>query len=282
MDRLDGCYINLNRSADRRERMEAELARVGASWVRRFPAIDARQIEVPPEWPLQPGAYACFRSHLAVIESADPGTFTLVLEDDVELSDDLFTTLHAQQLAALGNYDIVFLECQPRVDPDVYFPLWRSMMRQMRAYQPGADPHDRRLLGVELLNARDLYLWGATAYLVTPQGKGVVRRLLAENLTQRFNAIDMLFQRHIQLGELRAAVLVPFLATPRLAQPSTIEGRGLHEEPVLCDTLRRLLFAGPLGDLASYSAPVREAASGGDPALEILGDITPALLGIFR
>lgn len=281
MDRLDGYYINLDRSTGRREALQAELGRAGAPWVQRFAAVDGRQIDVPPAWSLQPSAYACLQSHLAVLELADPLTFTLILEDDIELSDDLIATLHTQQLQAFHGYDIVFLDCQPALDAHLYFPLWRSVMRHMNAYQPGGQPQDRRVRGADLLDAKSVYLWGMTAYLVTPRGKATLRRLLSEPGAQA-DAIDMLVRNFIQRGEVSAAVLVPFLATPRLAQPSTMEGRPRMDRQVLCDTLRRLLFAGPLGDLASYSAGARQAAAGGDPALKILGDTTPRILRIFR
>jgi glycosyl transferase family 25 len=122
--------INLERSTDRRQHVEAELAKVGLDYeiVR---AVDGRQLDVSgpqvarpgdpgqrcsPLWATTwslPGVAACSLSHLLVCERilASGAEEALVLEDDVTLAPDLATmteTLPSQLAGAevvLLNFD---------------------------------------------------------------------------------------------------------------------------------------------------------------------------------
>jgi len=115
---LSACYINLDRSPHRRQHMESQAAKIGLEGLRRFSAIDGRTLAKPDGCAITLAELACFQSHLQAIESSPAGDFALVMEDDVELSDDLVPTLHAGQLDALHGFDIVLLECQPYIGSD--------------------------------------------------------------------------------------------------------------------------------------------------------------------
>jgi glycosyl transferase family 25 len=75
LDRCDITYINLDHRTDRRERIEAEFAKIGAQNVTRFAAHKHAR-----------GATGCAMSHRDVIEAAAPGEgrITMVCEDDLE------------------------------------------------------------------------------------------------------------------------------------------------------------------------------------------------------
>ena len=61
---MNGCFINLQRSGDRRTAMEAQLRALGIEGVARFEAIDAATLPTPgPDAATSAGERACFLSH---------------------------------------------------------------------------------------------------------------------------------------------------------------------------------------------------------------------------
>lgn len=79
--------INLDRRPDRRQRVQAELARHGFESVERFAAIDGDAVEIPTHWKHTAGAYGCLLSHVQVVSAArDSGApNVLIFEDDAVL-----------------------------------------------------------------------------------------------------------------------------------------------------------------------------------------------------
>jgi len=82
--------INLDRRLDRWQRIQERFSEHGIDRVRRFPALDGKQLEVPSLWKSFPGGYGCLRSHLAVVEQARESRqpSVLILEDDAVLAAD--------------------------------------------------------------------------------------------------------------------------------------------------------------------------------------------------
>lgn len=74
--------------ARRPERLQAFWSRLRDGWpgahVDVFPAVDGHAEAIPDEWQGTPGAWGCYRSHLAVVEQAivDGLDRLLVFEDD--------------------------------------------------------------------------------------------------------------------------------------------------------------------------------------------------------
>lgn len=75
LDRCDIVYINLDHRTDRREKIEAEFAKIAARNVTRFAAHKHAR-----------GAIGCAMSHRDVIETANPATgrIAMICEDDLE------------------------------------------------------------------------------------------------------------------------------------------------------------------------------------------------------
>lgn len=278
---LTGCYINLARSPERRHAMEAQLRQLGLDRVERLEAIDARDLPPAPTGPLSRGEHACFLSHARAIGQADPAAFTLVLEDDALLSAALPAVLQPEALAPLAAYDIVLLECQPFTTTTHLLALWSIMQRRL----PPAPAPRHRISGVDILEAKNLYQWASVAYLVTPRGQGTLQPLLRQALDEGPAApFDRSLSRWIQADRLRAAVLLPFLATPRLEShaATTITDRPQSERnDVLSGALRRLFFAGPIDGLADYAAAWRHAPLTGNGELRLLADLMAQLFVIM-
>ena len=115
MDNIPIYYINLNRSHDRRRRMEAMFRQWGLR-ATRLEAFDGsslvgdlealgRTVELPEDHNLSPGELGCTLSHLRAAEA--------VLEEDVEV--------------ALVMEDDIYL---------TYLPLWRTSLTEVIAQAP--------------------------------------------------------------------------------------------------------------------------------------------------
>ncbi len=255
---LNGFYINLDRSPERRANMEAEFRKLGIDWIERFSAVDGRLLEIPPGCVLSAGGLACYLSHLQIIESTPADSFTLILEDDVELSLDLPVLLHEDFLAAVSGYDIVLLDCQPACDTVSADLLWSGVKRQLlRAEDLEDRDAARRLKGVEFHPAAGLFRWGLSSYIVTPRGRRNIPPIARECLDRGPpGQLDLLLVHALEDGNLSGCMTAPFLATPLLesfADPA-VEGR-VQEAAALRRTsaMRRLFFAGPLGGVHEFS-----------------------------
>jgi GR25 family glycosyltransferase involved in LPS biosynthesis len=79
--------VNLDRRADRWQRMQAEFARHEIDSVQRFAAIDGNALVLPSTWKHTAGAYGCLLSHVQVVEEARRSGHesVLIFEDDAVL-----------------------------------------------------------------------------------------------------------------------------------------------------------------------------------------------------
>lgn len=270
--------------------MQAQLQALGLRGIARLEAIDAAQLQAHTQHgcAISAGEHACFLSHLAALEQARPGSFHLVLEDDALLSPALPQLLQqSQALARLEVFDLVFLECLPYTSAPALLPLWRSL----RQHLPSAGGAPREApTGIEILDAKALYNWGAVAYLATPRGLRSLPALLREALPAGpAQAYDLTLRQLIEQGRVRAAVLCPFLATPRLDgldgplalnQSTICDRERASENDALGGALRRLFFAGPIEGLQSQVAPYRHAPLTDDAQLRLLADLMAQLFVI--
>jgi glycosyl transferase family 25 len=103
MAQIDGIfYINLDHRTDRREELEAELAKVGITHYERFPAIRRN-----------PGIIGCGLSHLAVLKLARSRGYrnVLIFEDDFEFLVDreTFWKYMEDLFLEVKSYDVIML-----------------------------------------------------------------------------------------------------------------------------------------------------------------------------
>lgn len=265
---MDGYYINLDRSPERRSAMEAQLAGLGMSWVTRFAAIDGARVAPPAHCGISAGEFACFASHAQVITAPSPGGFRLVLEDDVEIARDLPAIVQGFGLAQLEAYDLIFLDCQPQLNATAIMTLW-NCLRTHRV-----DATAGRVSGANIYNADDIYHFGATAYLVTPAGRSRLAGLLQRTIdTGPALPIDLWFAQMSHQKQLKIAVIAPFLVTPGLESyaASTLSERPAPPpEMIGMNSLRRMFFAGPWQPVEAYSQAWRQQHDSADPQLNLL------------
>lgn len=275
---LNGFYINLDRSPQRREHMEAQLSRLQIDWVKRFSAIDGTTVTPGPGCRLSAGELACFLSHTQIIESAPEDSFTIIFEDDIELSTDLPLVMHPAQVTQLAPYDVVMLDCQPFWSSQTVLAMWRSMERQL--VEP-RELHDfnamRRIRGVEFHNASGIYCWGLQAYMVTPNGRAKLIPLLRETLERGPpGPIDILIKHACSDGRLSGVALIPFLATPLLESHTAttiVERSQALDKLALVSAVRRMFFAGPLTGIEAYAQALRQPGPDISPPIQMLTDL---------
>ncbi|KXV03473.1 hypothetical protein CR51_17380 [Caballeronia megalochromosomata] len=254
MIKLDGYFINLDRSEDRLASVISQLEEIGwAQRVQRFPAVDGR-LEGPFDNVGENNVWACRRSHERAILESDKDAATIILEDDVELSRYLPEIINEGIIEHIieshSGIDMFFLDCAPYYDqvPQLLRAAERSMTSRAQADLNGADRHAVR--GLAFPNAHSVYAFCAAAYVVTPKGKETLRKLFEAGPDIRY-PIDILYRDWIASGALKANITVPFLATAKYMSPSTISYQELDQSQLLnnrnialISAVRRLLFAG--------------------------------------
>jgi GR25 family glycosyltransferase involved in LPS biosynthesis len=267
--KLDGYFINLDRSADRCASMQQQLDELGfGHYIKRFAAIDGRALG-PFATTGANGVWACRRSHEEVIRQASDTSATIVFEDDVEISRYFSSSIHEGSVAQLveraPQLDVIFLVCCAFFQQ---IPLLLATAEQQFRRRAGTDltdadrhaPH-----GIALLDAKSVYAYCAAAYIVTPKGKATLRRLFDET-TNAAIPIDILYRDWIASGALNAIITVPFLAKPEFTNTSTIAYEELPESDRIsvraCDltgAVSNLLFAGDADlDLNALESVMRE------------------------
>ena len=111
--------INLDRRADRWERMQTEFARHGLDRVRRFSARDGNALVLPSHWKHTAGAYGCLLSHVQVVQEARElgHESVLIFEDDAVL-DPEFTTKFATFIEELpSDWDLLYFGALHKDEP---------------------------------------------------------------------------------------------------------------------------------------------------------------------
>jgi len=102
--------INLDRRADRWQRMQAEFARHDIENVRRFSACDGNALVLPAHWKHTAGAYGCLLSHVQVVQAARElgHESVLIFEDDAVFASE-FTSKFASFVKELpADWDMLY------------------------------------------------------------------------------------------------------------------------------------------------------------------------------
>lgn len=253
---MRGYFINLERSAKRRDQMLAQAHRFPGA-LERFDAVDGATLTPGEDSLLSREALGCFLSHFNLISAAPQDDYFCVFEDDVILSDDLSAMLCQNSLEILADFDIIWLDCSINTSQVNLLSLWVSCRKHLETPKDIDDfLSPRRIKGCEVFPALGLYDYGATAYVVTPRGRARLLSLMKEDLDRGPpGPVDALYKQASEDGRLKAAVLAPFLATPRLdsMSSSTIGPRNqVDDELRLIYAIRRMFFAGSIEALPEF------------------------------
>ena len=111
--------INLDRRADRWQRMQADFARHGIDGVQRFPAVDGSTMTLPPGWRHTAGAFGCLLSHVNVIEEARArkAESVLIFEDDTILDPEFTPRFAAFAGEVPADWDMLYFGALHKDEP---------------------------------------------------------------------------------------------------------------------------------------------------------------------
>src|SRR5689334_14984660 len=111
--------VNLDRRADRWQRMQAEFARHGIVDVRRFSACDGNALVLPPNWKHTAGAYGCLRSHVAVVQAAREldHESVLIFEDDAVFDSEFTAKFVSFAGEVPGDWDMLYFGALHKDEP---------------------------------------------------------------------------------------------------------------------------------------------------------------------
>jgi GR25 family glycosyltransferase involved in LPS biosynthesis len=238
---LQGLYINLARSTERRALCEEQLsqANLGERY-RRLEAVDGAQIQGQrPGTTLSPAKTGCWLSHIAALEQArDYPGHTHILEDDFQLTEAFpgFIDNLAEHTRAIGDWDIIFTD----VDLAGMFDV--NAMKKLIATVNSLTAKN----SIELRDALPLYAAANSSYIVNGDNRQKVYDLMKEGLTSNLPN-DLWLRKLSRDGKIKAYVTLPFVTTVNAVfNDSTILGNIGNTNPsILFATLfRRSLAAG--------------------------------------
>ena len=268
--RYTGTYINLDRSADRRAQIDAEIATFGLQHLyRRFPAADGNVLAYPNPH-LSEGEIGCFSSHLLLLrQNLAAEAHVHVVEDDAMFSQ--FTAQMIKFVVASGTidqYDIVFTDST--VTPS------RSDYEQYRALYDACVERDAAGNVTRVHpTVVDYYVGATTSYIVNrrsiPKLVGLFTRELTNGATM---PIDLFIRKAAREGALRVGSLFPFATSLRIENVlnNTIAGRRNNLLSRIAVCLGRISFFVECGHRALHQCTMQlfpDAAR--PPALPLQG-----------
>jgi GR25 family glycosyltransferase involved in LPS biosynthesis/Flp pilus assembly protein TadD len=247
-----GCYINLDRSTDRRAEVEREIARhAQPDCYRRFAAVDGQRYPGSAAG-LAGGELGCFLSHcLLLLRKIGCEHHLHVVEDDVVFSPLTRPTINALVVSgAIDKFDIVFTDgfIQPTTtDFARYRTLFeRSVERDAAGSVVAIEP------GIIDYSAN------TTSYVVNRASISKVYSVLMQILDgKRGRPIDLAIRDAAMSGVLRVGCLFPFVTCSRIdgRGASTIFRSGSQLSRALLQMARYSFFVG-----ADHHALLRQAA----------------------
>jgi hypothetical protein len=245
---IEGVFINLDRSPERRAEMERQIAELGLPYpVRRLAGVDGERQPVGPP-PLRAGQYGCWLSHLKALEqSIGQDEHLHIMEDDALISTALQIlpeVVHSLDSGSAGEWDILYL------DATVVEAL--DMCQVFGWAKTARDDGTVRVRAIPPV----FTIYGTHSYVINSTRKAFVLDFLKRHMGQG-KAIDNVMAYGIQSGQLRAFMTTPFMtAGSDLGLDSTTGGP--DDRFVAWQIYRRLCFydldESQLADLAAKSA----------------------------
>jgi GR25 family glycosyltransferase involved in LPS biosynthesis len=212
-----GRYINLDRSAGRRDKLEKQLRDLGVDQAyQRFSAVDGLT-SAGATGTISPREYGCFASHTQVLkEGVGAGAHLHVLEDDALLSAEFVPAISkAIGHGLLDKFDILFTDVFVPLDP--YQIHMYERVRRENTYEDSATGREI-LKDIAIFDLQNR-VWACTSsYLVSQRSVERISVLLANMLVAGPKVpVDLALRQLVNSGVLKAAVILPFLTSIDLA-----------------------------------------------------------------
>lgn len=217
MPEYRGAFINLDRSTQRRDQMQAQLRKFEfAPAYERFPAIDGSTLAHQPHGRIAAGELGAFYSHTEVLTDAARRSMPVhVLEDDAILSPHTCAVLDEVVAAGLlDRFDLLLTDTF--VLPDL------GMLKALSAAFDTARSGPAGQMGLNSLQVMDVSGQNfacLTSYIMGPKGFGGVLPLLRIELQKGPSLpIDLFLRQCATSGVIRVGLLAPFVTSIDLAE----------------------------------------------------------------
>ena len=255
-----GLYINLDRSVERRERLEAQLSTTGlAGQYARLTAVDGTIVQAPTSL-VKPAELGCFLSHMRALDLARSwGVPVHVLEDDTILSPHLRLVIEDAIVSKLfDHFDIVYTDTFVHCEP--------FMLKWMKSVFDGVSARrPLRLADLQVIDLSKQSFAGATSYIVGPRAAERIFALLRQEIaTGPKIAFDLFLRDQVLAGRLRAACVFPFLTSIRLetVNRSTLRGQDPRIDDPSVAVMAALRYSFFIDrDLENVAKPYLDAAT---------------------
>jgi hypothetical protein len=262
---IEGVFINLDRSPERRAQMERQIEDRELPYsVRRLGAVDGQRQPARPA-ALSAGQYGCWLSHLKALEqSLDHEHHIHIMEDDALLSSALPIlpdVVHSLDSGSAGEWDILYLDATLIEAADMCHVFgWAKTARDDGAVRVRAVPGE-------------FTVYGTHSYVVNAGRKAFVLDFL-KRYAASGSALDNVAAYGIQSGKLRAFMTTPFMTSGSDLGLSRTTGESGDDRFIAWQIHRRLCFYDldetQLADLAARSARLIGAVS---PQDRVLGEL---------
>lgn len=204
---LRGCYINLDRSPERRELCERQLGRFGlADHYQRLAAVDGKLVHGSHgDTKFSPAKLGCWLSHLQAMElGLTHDAHHHILEDDFQLTPAFTAFAHNldERLIPPGDWDILF------TDVDLAGMFQVQAMRELIVTVNRLSASGE----VALRDAVNLFAAGNSSYIINRASKARVLELMKPGLATTAPN-DIYMRQLIRNGKLKAFVTLPFVTT---------------------------------------------------------------------
>jgi GR25 family glycosyltransferase involved in LPS biosynthesis len=254
-----GFYINLDRSTERRARMEAQLAALGLSAnYTRFAATDGAALN--GRGPLRAGEVGAFHSHTRALDEARKGSGAAhIIEDDAVLCEHTAPAIAGAVAAQFfDRFDILFT--------DMFVAPHLGLLKVLKTAFDRVLGQGTRALGfgdLQILDLAGQNFSCLTSYVVGPRALERVHALLRQELERGPTLpVDLFLRNCVLQGQLRAACAVPFVTSfdfDDIARSTIVEGVGARPSVAVLAALRYSFYA--KRDLARANA-LMDAAIG--------------------
>lgn len=223
-----GFYINLDRSPERQEEIEKELARNGLGGLySRFAASDGNTLNFPNTHPILENELGCFTSHYRLLmENRDSPRPLHVIEDDILLSPAVETMLDELiSNGELAKYDIIYTDVNIPVTSN-YCVTYKEIYNQNVKLDKNGRIESTRF---SIIDMKDMELASTCSMLINPRSIANLAELFEYELRRGARMpVDFLIRHLCNHSALKVGCLFPFVTS---IKPENYLQTTIHSRP---------------------------------------------------
>ena len=237
-----GFYINLDRSIQRKEEIETQLAQHRLERIyQRFRATEGDNLNLP-NTSLKAGEMGCFMSHHLLIKAnLEQAAHLHVIEDDVLFSH--YTESAIRSIITSGTfdrYDIIFTDMAIPAS-NFYYKGYKDLYEQCVTRDSSGEAQNVKF---RLINLKDERFASTASYVVNNKSIKKIHQIYDREITNGPRMpVDFLIREKAHEGAIRVGCIFPFVTSIRLEHVINTTIRGRYDAiPVLAAEIARHSF----------------------------------------